>query len=99
MGPTRLLDRATPEGRPAMATQAALTIRLNPADNVVVARADILPGTQIPGEGVQSLSHVPSGHKLATVAVKKGETLRKYNQIIGFATRDIKPGEHVHTQN
>ncbi|MBI1776166.1 MAG: altronate dehydratase [Proteobacteria bacterium] len=82
-----------------MATDAALTIRLNPADNVVVARADILPGTAIPGETVATRSHVPSGHKLATRAVKKGEAIRKYNQIIGFATAEIRPGEHVHTQN
>jgi altronate hydrolase len=25
--------------------------------------------------------------------------VRRYNQIIGFATRDIAPGEHVHTHN
>ncbi len=25
--------------------------------------------------------------------------MRKYNQIIGFATADIAPGEHVHTHN
>src|SRR5258708_29438626 len=82
-----------------MATEAALTIRLNPADNVVVARADILPGTAIPGEHVATRGHVPSGHKLATEAVKKGAAIRKYNQIIGFSTSDIRPGEHVHTQN
>jgi altronate hydrolase len=82
-----------------MAREAALTIRLNPADNVVVARADILPGTAIPGESVATRGLVPSGHKLATEAVGKGEPIRKYNQIIGFATAAIRPGEHVHTQN
>ena len=29
---------------------APLTIRLHPADNVVVARMDILPGTKVEGE-------------------------------------------------
>jgi altronate hydrolase len=76
-----------------------LTIRLNPADNVVVARADILPGTEIPGERVTSRGHVPAGHKLATSAVAAGEAVHKYNQIIGFATVAIAPGEHVHTHN
>ncbi|HKF74092.1 MAG TPA: altronate dehydratase family protein [Stellaceae bacterium] len=76
-----------------------LTIRLNGADNVVVARADILPGTEIPGERVTSRGHVPAGHKLATVPVAAGEAVRKYNQIIGFATAAIAPGEHVHTHN
>ena len=76
-----------------------LTIRLNAADNVVVARADILPGTEIPGERVTTRGHVPAGHKLATVPVASGEPVRKYNQIIGFATTAIAPGDHVHTHN
>jgi altronate hydrolase len=76
-----------------------LTIRLNAADNVVVARADILPGTEIPGERVTTRGHVPAGHKLATVPVASGEPVRKYNQIIGFATTAIASGDHVHTHN
>jgi altronate hydrolase len=76
-----------------------LTIRLSSADNVVVARADILPGTEIPGEHVTSRGHVPAGHKLATAPVAVGAPVRKYNQIIGFATAAIAPGEHVHTHN
>jgi len=76
-----------------------LTIRLSAADNVVVARADILSGTEIPGERVTSRGHVPAGHKLATSPVGAGEPVRKYNQIIGFATMAIAPGDHVHTHN
>jgi altronate hydrolase len=76
-----------------------LTIRLNAADNVVVARADLLAGTEIPGEGVATKGHVPAGHKVATARVEKGAPVRKYNQIIGFATEEILPGTHVHTHN
>jgi altronate hydrolase len=76
-----------------------LAIRLSPADNVVVARADILPGTVVPGEGVTAKSHIPAGHKLATAVVESGAAVRKYNQIIGFATARIEPGDHVHTHN
>jgi altronate hydrolase len=76
-----------------------LAIRLNQADNVVVARADILPGTEIPGEGTKSRAHVPAGHKVATRRVAVGGAVRKYNQIIGFATAEILPGDHVHTHN
>ena len=78
---------------------ASLTIRLNPADNVVVARADLLPGTEVPGERVTARSHVPAGHKIATAPVAAGEPVRKYNQIIGFATVAIAAGDHVHTHN
>ena len=77
----------------------ALTIRLSSADNVVVARADILPGTEVPGERVAARGHIPAGHKIATAAVAVGEAVRKYNQIIGFATTAIAPGDHVHTHN
>ena len=77
----------------------SLTIRLNAADNVVVARTDLLPGTAIPGEAVTARGHVPAGHKLATAPVAAGAPVRKYNQIIGFATAAIAPGDHVHTHN
>ncbi|MFO1082064.1 MAG: altronate dehydratase family protein [Reyranellaceae bacterium] len=77
---------------------APLTIRLHPNDNVVVARMDILPGTAVDG-AVTVASRVPPGHKILTAPVKKGEPLRKYNQIIGFATDDLAPGTHIHTHN
>jgi altronate hydrolase len=64
---------------------APFTIRLHAGDNVVVARMDILPGTEVES-GVAAATSVPPGHKILTKAVKKGEPLRKYNQIIGFAT-------------
>jgi altronate hydrolase len=76
-----------------------LAIRLSPADNVVVARADLLPNTALADEHVTCRTHVPAGHKLATAPIRKGEPARKYNQIIGFATADIAAGEHVHTHN
>ncbi len=76
-----------------------LTIRLNPADNIVIARADLLPGTAIPGENVAARTRIPSGHKVATHAIAKDQPVRRYGQIIGFATSDIAPGDHVHTQN
>ncbi len=74
-----------------------LTIRLNPNDNVVVARLDLLPGTEI--EGIAVRGPVPAGHKLATAPIAAGEAVRKYGQILGFATEAIAPGEHVHTHN
>jgi len=82
-----------------MSQPQSLTIRLNAADNVVVARADVLPGTTIPNEDVSTVGHVPAGHKIATRAIAEGEPVRKYDQIIGFASTDIAPGEHVHTHN
>ena len=53
-----------------------LTIRLNAADNVVVARVDLLPGTEIAGERVRARTHVPAGHKIATAPIASGEAVR-----------------------
>jgi altronate hydrolase len=74
-----------------------LTIRLNPSDNVVVARLDLLPGSM--AESVEVRMPVPAGHKLTTAPIAAGEAVRKYGQILGFATAAIAPGEHVHTHN
>jgi len=76
-----------------------LSIRLNKSDNVVVARADILAGTELPGEGVAAAGTIPAGHKIATAPIALGEAVRKYDQIIGFASADIALGEHVHVHN
>jgi len=72
-------------------------LRLNDADNVIVARTDILAGT--PVERVTARDPMPAGHKIATIAIAEGQPVRKYNQIIGFASQPIQPGEHVHGHN
>jgi altronate hydrolase len=79
--------------------QASLTIRLSPADNVVVARAELLPGAPIAGTNVTCVDRIPRSHKVTVVPVAKGEAIRKYDQVIGFATTDIEPGRHVHVHN
>src|SRR6185369_5930889 len=84
----------------AMLQAADLTIRLNPADDVVIARVELPAGTSLVKEGnVPVATRVPPGHKVAVRAVTSGKPVRRYNQIIGFATRDIAPGEHVHVHN
>lgn len=50
-------------------------IRLDPADNVVVARVEIAAGTEIPGEGVTARQDIPAGHKIATAPIARGATL------------------------
>jgi len=79
--------------------RSSQTIRLNDSDNVVVARAGLPAGTEIPEEGIRCRAAIPAGHKIATATMKRGEAVRKYGQVIGFATSHISPGEHVHTHN
>ncbi|MFH1603536.1 MAG: UxaA family hydrolase, partial [Pseudomonadota bacterium] len=81
-----------------MPQPADLTIRLNPADDVVIARVEIAEGTKLPNE-LRVAARVPAGHKIAIREIKSGEPVRRYNQIIGFATCDIGAGEHVHVHN
>ncbi|MFI4904012.1 MAG: UxaA family hydrolase [Burkholderiales bacterium] len=82
-----------------MLTKAALTIRLHPDDDVVIARAQLVGGTRLLDEDVTVIGLVPPAHKVATRAIAKGSPVKRYNQVIGFASRDIAPGEHVHLNN
>jgi altronate hydrolase len=83
-----------------MLQAADLTIRLNPADDVVIARVELPAGTTLVKEAnIAVATRVPAGHKVAVRDVKTGQPVRRYNQIIGFATRDIQAGEHVHVHN
>ena len=82
-----------------MTTTKPRTVRLSGADNVVIVVDELAAGAALPGEGVTTRVAIPSGHKVATAPIAKGEPVRKYNQIIGFAGVDIAPGDHVHTHN
>ena len=73
------------------------TLRLNAADNVVVAVDLIEPGAT--AAGVTATAKVPRGHKMAVAGIAKGAPVTKYGQIMGFATANIAPGEHVHSHN
>ncbi len=74
-------------------------IRLHPLDNVVVARYDLQPGTDIPDKTLVCREPIPAGHKVATADLEPGEAIRKYGQIMGFASKYIPRGAHVHTHN
>ena len=82
-----------------MLTRTALTIRLHPNDDVVIARSQLVGGTQLLDENITVSGLVPPGHKVATRAIARGSPVKRYNQIIGFASKDIAAGEHVHLNN
>ncbi|EFF73153.1 UxaA family hydrolase [Achromobacter piechaudii] len=82
-----------------MSQNDTAVIRIHPADNVVIARRQLVSGTRIESEGVTVQGLVPPGHKLAVRAIAAGEPVRRYNQIIGVARQPIAAGQHVHTQN
>jgi altronate hydrolase len=72
-------------------------IRLHPADDVVIARSQLVGGATV--ENVTARGLIPPGHKIAVRDIAAGQPVRRYNQIIGFASKPIAAGEHVHTHN
>jgi altronate hydrolase len=74
-------------------------IRLHPQDDVVIARNQLVSGTKIGSENITVKGLIPPGHKMATRKIAKGEPVRRYNQIIGFATAEIEAGSHIHIHN
>jgi altronate hydrolase len=73
------------------------TIRLHPQDDVLIARTQLVSGTVAEGIAIKGL--IPAGHKIAVHALAAGAPVRRYNQVIGFASKPIAAGEHVHTHN
>jgi altronate hydrolase len=82
-----------------MSFSSVETVRLHADDTVVVACAEIAAGAELGAESVTARECIPAGHKIAVAAMESGAPVRKYNQIIGFATKAIAPGDHVHTHN
>jgi len=70
-------------------------ISLHPSDGVVIARATIAPGTPV-ADGVVASERIPPGHKVAGRPYAVGQAVSRYGQIIGFAARQIAPGQPVH---
>ena len=82
-----------------MSTIASPVIRLDPADNVVVARVELPAGTQIASESLTTLQPVPAGHKVAARDLRAGEPIRKYDTVIGYASADLPAGTWMHSHN
>lgn len=78
-----------------------VAIRLRDEDNIAVAIRNLEPGTdvQINGYSVTLADRIKPGHKFALEPVKSGAPVRKFGQIIGFASKAIGPGAHVHVHN
>ena len=80
---------------------AQVAVCLRPQDNVAIAAKHLPEGTEIESNGrvLRLDRRVGMGHKFALQAIRAGEPVLKYGQIIGFAGGDIEPGAHVHVHN
>ncbi|MDR3592004.1 MAG: UxaA family hydrolase [Negativicutes bacterium] len=80
-------------------------IVMKPVDNVATVVEEVNPGTEVTiavagdQQKIQVLEKIPFAHKFATRDIKKDEMIRKYGEVIGIATKDIKAGQHVHVHN
>ena len=72
-------------------------LRLNEADNIIVAVDAFTPGFVY--QNATASERVPRGHKMAIAPIAPGEPVRKFGQIIGFASQPIAPGQWVHEHN
>jgi altronate dehydratase len=82
--------------------QNDVSVLLNVADNLLIAKQPLLPRTTIEmGDGSELVvvQMIPPGHKVALRDIPLGEAVRRYGQIIGFASVPIRAGQHIHTQN
>src|SRR5262252_5571611 len=86
-----------------MATYALTekTVLLRAEDDVAVAKAELPAGTVLEdgARRIEVRQDIRPGHKVARRAVATGAPVRRYGQVIGFATRDIAVGDHVHSHN
>src|SRR5258708_39646662 len=85
-----------------------VALRLNPRDEVAIAKTNLQPGTilvvpgndgQQPETRVPVRQFIPTGHKIALKAIPASELIHRYGHVIGSASKDIAPGEHVHVHN
>ena len=71
-------------------------IRLHPEDTVLIARRAGPEGSPV-APGILAATRIPPGHKVAIKAHAVGEPIRRYGQIIGFATQPIAPATSAPT--
>jgi len=78
-----------------------LALLLHPSDDVLVAVKPIPASTELelPDARATTTAPIPFGHKFALRSLSIGQPVHKFGQIIGFATRPIAAGEHVHSHN
>ena len=75
-------------------------VRLHENDDVYVAIKQIPEGILLDEKNnITTSSVINPGHKISSKNINKNEQVKKYNQIIGFASKPIKKGDHIHTHN
>lgn len=77
-------------------------IHLDPKDNVAAIVEAMSRGTVVrlpDGQSITALDDIPRSHKIALADIPAGGMVYRYGEEIGYATKDIRRGEWVHTHN
>ena len=84
-----------------MPMEQSSTIRINPADTVVVCLQPMHRGEiiEVDHQQITLLEDVPVGHKVLIRDTKKSEDIIKYGYPIGHACQDLKAGQWVNEHN
>ena len=77
------------------------TLLLSEKDNVITCTVAIKKGEALDhaGKKITAVNDIPIYHKIAAAFVAAGGEVYKYGEVIGIASMDIHPGEHVHVHN
>ena len=72
-------------------------MKINPADNVVVAISDLKAGEAITvdGHAITLKEDVPAGHKVTLKDFAQGENIIKYGYPIGHAVTAVEQGRWI----
>lgn len=81
--------------------QQSSTIRINPADTVIVCLRPMHQGEiiEVDHQQITLLEDVPMGHKVLIRDTQKGEDIIKYGYPIGHACQNLKAGQWVNEHN
>lgn len=84
-----------------MPTQSTDAILLAAQDNIAVATRHLpaASAVRVNGHTISLAEPVRFGHKFTVEPIAEGEPVRKFGQVIGFASQAIPVGRHVHTHN
>jgi len=74
-----------------------LYIQVHPSDNVaIIVNPEGLPAATQFADGLTLKERIPQAHKVALRDLQRGDPVKRYGQIIGFAARPIAVGSWVH---
>jgi altronate hydrolase len=97
--PSELTQLTTARREPVPLTDVAVLLHRD--DHVAIAKEMLAAGTVVvvDGAGIRLRQAIAPGHKLAIRPVAAGAPIRRYGQVIGFATAEVETGVHVHSHN